>query len=55
MAIATVMANGRNSSPTMPPTSAMGRKTATVQTVDAVMAPPTSLTAVRIAVVFFSP
>ena len=35
-AIATVRANGRNSSPTSSPTSAIGRKTATVVIVEAV-------------------
>ncbi len=55
MAIETVRANGRNSSPTMPPTSAIGRNTATVQIVEAAMAPPTSRTAARIAGAFSSP
>jgi hypothetical protein len=55
MAIATVSANGRNSSPTSPPTVAMGRKTATVVSVDAVTAPATSRTAPTIAVVRGSP
>ena len=44
-AIVTVKANGRNSSPTMPSTNAIGRNTATVVTVDAVIAPATSRTA----------
>ena len=45
MAIATVNANGWNSTPAMPPTSAIGRKTTTVVMVEAVMAPATSRTA----------
>ncbi len=44
-AIVTVKAKGRNSSPTMPATKAIGRNTATVVTVEAVMAPATSRTA----------
>jgi HAE1 family hydrophobic/amphiphilic exporter-1 len=51
----TVSANGRNSSPTTPPTSAMGANTAMVQTVEAAIAPPTSRTAVTMAWRFFSP
>jgi len=47
--MATVNANGRNSSPTMPPTRPIGRNTATVVTVEAVIAPATSRTAVRTA------
>ncbi len=54
-AMVTVSANGRNSSPTWPPTSAMGRKTATVVRVEAVTAPATSRTAVRIAGSLSSP
>ena len=38
-------ANGRNSSPVTPSTSASGRNTATVVIVDAVIAPATSRTA----------
>ncbi len=49
MAIVTVIANGRNSSPTMSPTNTIGRNTATVVMVDAVMAAATSRTARRIA------
>ena len=45
----TATANGRNSSPTCPLTSPIGANTATVVTVDAVIAPATSRTAVRIA------
>ena len=52
---ATVTANGLNSSPTWPPTRAMGRKTATVVMVAAVIAVATSPTAVRIAGSFSSP
>ncbi len=48
-------ANGRNSSPVISPTSASGRKTATVVTVEAVTAPATSRTAVLIAATFSSP
>jgi hypothetical protein len=48
-ATVTVSANGVNSSPTRPPTSAIGENTATVVMVDAVTAPATSLTALRIA------
>ncbi len=44
-----VMANGRNSSPTWPPTSASGRKTATVVRVEAVIAVATSRTPVSTA------
>ena len=53
--MATVRANGAKSSPTMPPTSAIGRNTATVVRVEAVMAPATSRTAVRMAWTFGSP
>jgi len=49
-ATVTVIANGANSSPTMPPTTAIGANTATVVRVEAVTAPLTSRTAVRIAV-----
>jgi hypothetical protein len=55
IAIATVSANGRKSSPVMPPTRAIGANTATVVMVDAVIAPPTSRTAPRIAGSFSSP
>ncbi len=55
IAMATVSANGRKSSPTMPPTRAMGRNTATVATVEAVIAPATSLTAPMMAPTFSSP
>ncbi len=55
IAIVTVNANGANSSPTMPPTSAIGRNTATVVSVDDVIAPATSRTAVRMACTFSSP
>ena len=41
----TVSANGRNNSPVTSPTKAIGRNTATVVIVDAVMAPATSRTA----------
>ena len=54
-AMVTVSANGRNSSPARPATKAIGRKTATVVRVDAVMAPATSRMEVRIAVIFASP
>ena len=43
-AIATVIENGRNSSPVMPDTTATGTKTATVVRVEAVTAPATSRT-----------
>ena len=43
-AMPTVIANGRSSSPLIPPTRASGTKTATVVRVDAVTAPATSLT-----------
>ena len=49
IAIVTVIANGRNSSPTMSPTKTIGRNTATVVIVDAVIAAATSRTARRIA------
>jgi len=55
IAIATVNANGRNSSPTKPPTSPIGTNTATVASVEDVTAPATSLTAVMIAAVRSSP
>ncbi len=48
MAMVTVSANGRNSSPVTSPTKAMGTNTATVVTVEAVMAEATSRTARRI-------
>lgn len=48
-AAVTVSENEPKSSPTMPPTRPMGRKTATVVSVDEVIAPATSLTAVMIA------
>ncbi len=54
-ATVTVIANGRNSSPITPPTSAMGRNTATVVSVDAVIAPATSRTPSKIACSFSSP
>ena len=44
-AMAMVRANGRNSSPVDPLTNEIGKKTATVVMVDAVMAPATSRTA----------
>src|SRR5690625_5653300 len=44
-AIETVNANGRKSSPTWPPTRAIGIKTATVAMVEDVIAPATSFTA----------
>ena len=43
-ASATVIENGRNSSPVMPETTATGTNTATVVRVDAVTAPATSRT-----------
>src|SRR5699024_2170453 len=55
IAMVTVSANGEKSSPTMPPTSAIGTKTATVVNVEAVIAPATSRTAVKMARVFSSP
>ena len=48
MAIVTVSAKGRNSSPVMSPTNAIGRNTATVVIVDDVIAVATSRTASRI-------
>ena len=48
-ATVTVTANGRNNSPAWPPTIPMGRKTATVVSVEDVTAPATSFTAVTIA------
>jgi hypothetical protein len=48
IAIVTVNAKGRNSSPVTSPTKAIGRKTATVVIVDAVIAAATSRTASRI-------
>ena len=54
-AIAKVNANGRKISPIRPLTKAIGKKTATVVIVAAVMAPATSLTAFRIACCFGSP
>ena len=47
-AMVTVTANGRNSSPACPETSPIGRKTATVVSVELVTAPATSRTARRI-------
>ena len=55
IAIVTVSANGANSSPTRPPTSAIGRNTATVVRVEEVIAPATSRTPARIACCFASP
>ena len=55
IAIVTVSANGANSSPTNPPTNAMGRNTATVVRVDEVTAPATSRTPARMASRFGSP
>ena len=52
---AKVSANGLNNCPTRPPTPAIGRKTATVVKVAAVIAPATSLTEFKIASSFFSP
>ena len=52
IAIVTVRANGRNSSPVTSPTNAMGRNTATVVTVEAVTAEATSRTARRIEGIF---
>ena len=49
LAIVTVIAKGRNSSPTMSPTNTIGRNTATVVMVEAVIADATSRTARRIA------
>ena len=54
-AMVTVRANGRNSSPAMSPTKAIGRNTATVVRVEAVTAPATSRMAVRMAVFLSSP
>lgn len=54
-ATVTVIANGLNSSPTRPPTSAIGANTATVVSVEAVTAPDTSRTAVKIAGSLASP
>ena len=51
----TVRANGRNNSPARLPTKAMGKKTATVVRVDAVMAAATSLMAAKMAVCLSSP
>ncbi len=48
-AAATVRENGPKNSPTMPPTKAIGRKTATVVRVEEVTAPATSLTAAMMA------
>lgn len=55
MPIATVSANGRNSSPTNPPTNPIGANTATVARVAAVIAPATSRVALRIAGLRSSP
>ena len=54
-AIAKVNENGLNSSPTKPPTKAIGKNTATVVIVAAVIAPETSFTAFRTAFFFGSP
>ena len=54
-AIVTVRAKGRNNSPVSPPTSAIGRNTATVVIVEAVTAVATSRTAERMAGSFSSP
>ncbi len=54
-ATVTVIANGAKSCPTKPPTRAIGANTATVVSVEAVTAPATSRTAVRIASRFGSP
>ena len=54
-AIAKVKANGRKISPIRPLTRAIGKKTATVVMVAAVIAPETSLTAFRTAFFFGSP
>ena len=54
-AIATVKAKGRNSSPTNPETNAIGRKTATVASVEDVIARATSLTPERTAFTRSSP
>ncbi len=48
-ATVTVMEKDPNRAPTMPPTTPMGRKTATVVRVEEVIAPETSRTALRIA------
>lgn len=48
-AIEVVIAKGLNSSPAMSPTKATGRNTMIVVTVEAVMAPATSLTAFEMA------
>ena len=53
--IATVKAKGLNSSPISPPTKAIGRNTATVVMVEAVMALDTSRTAVSTAFLRGSP
>lgn len=55
MAIATVIANGRKSSPTIPAVRPIGRNTATVAMVEEEIAPPTSRTAVTIADIRSSP
>lgn len=47
--------NGPKNSPTMPPTNAIGRKTATVVSVEEVTAPATSLTAAMMAASRSSP
>ncbi len=54
IAIVTVSAKGRNSSPVTSPTNAIGRKTATVVIVDAVIAAATSRTARTIDGSFFA-
>ena len=54
-AMVKVKANGLKISPIKPVTSAIGRNTATVVIVAAVIAPDTSFTALRIASFFGSP
>jgi hypothetical protein len=54
-ATVTVIAKGENSSPTNPPTNAIGRNTATVVSVDDVTAPATSRTPSSTARCFSSP
>ncbi len=54
-AIVTVNAKGLNSSPARSPTKAIGRKTATVVSVEAVIAPATSRIEVTIAASLCSP
>ena len=55
IAIVTVSANGRKSSPVMSPTKAIGRNTATVVIVEAVTAIATSRTALMIAAFLSAP